>query len=264
MPSFAQGFDELSGPHLELGRPQPNASQRQSETMFRHNFSMQYSDFPTSYPAQNHFVNQSQLTPQNIHNRNPNLPSLRDMRSDRPNNGMEGNSGITFPYNDGYGYNYGNGYEPEPSHYSSTRQPMYDQVQRNHQIYSDSNSTSGMFTSTQSRHLPTYDASRGYAPLASGYIDAEYSPHSPHPMNGAPYSNFGTLGDAGDSRSKKRRGNLPKPVTDILRSWFHEHLDHPYPCEDDKQMIIARTCLTISQVCSREVLCDNSADLHFK
>lgn len=61
-------------------------------------------------------------------------------------------------------------------------------------------------------------------------------------------SNFGILGDSVDSKNKRRRGNLPKPVTDILRAWFHEHLDHPYPSEEDKQMFMTRTGLTISQV----------------
>lgn len=60
-------------------------------------------------------------------------------------------------------------------------------------------------------------------------------------------SNFGIMGDS-DSKNKRRRGNLPKPVTDILRAWFHEHLDHPYPSEEDKQMFMTRTGLTISQV----------------
>lgn len=62
-------------------------------------------------------------------------------------------------------------------------------------------------------------------------------------------ANFGIMSDAHlDPKSKKRRGNLPKPVTDILRAWFHEHLDHPYPSEEDKQMFMTRTGLSISQV----------------
>ncbi|KAK2783291.1 hypothetical protein FQN53_009279 [Emmonsiellopsis sp. PD_33] len=59
---------------------------------------------------------------------------------------------------------------------------------------------------------------------------------------------FGNQGEGADPKNKKRRGNLPKPVTDILRAWFHEHLDHPYPSEEDKQMFITRTGLTISQI----------------
>lgn len=55
-------------------------------------------------------------------------------------------------------------------------------------------------------------------------------------------------GESVDSRGKRRRGNLPKPVTDILRAWFHEHLDHPYPTEEDKQQFMQRTGLTLNQV----------------
>jgi hypothetical protein len=262
VPSLSHGFDELSSQPLDLGRGTQHASQRPSESMFRQNVPVQYSDFSSSYYAQNQFANQSHPNAQSTYTRSPNLPSLRHMRSDRPNNGTDNSYGIPSPCTDSYGHNYGNGYEADHGHYSSRRTPVYDQVQRNHQNYSDSNGNGSLFPSTQARHLPTYDASRGYAPLSAGYADPEYSPHLTHPTNGSAYSNFGILGDAGDSRSKKRRGNLPKPVTDILRAWFHEHLDHPYPSEDDKQMLIARTGLTISQVCSRASLGESSSGLH--
>lgn len=74
--------------------------------------------------------------------------------------------------------------------------------------------------------------------------------HSSPPMMGHPQANFGIMGDPNDPKGKRRRGNLPKPVTDILRAWFHEHLDHPYPSEEDKQMFMTRTGLSISQVSS--------------
>ncbi|RPA78955.1 Homeodomain-like protein [Ascobolus immersus RN42] len=51
------------------------------------------------------------------------------------------------------------------------------------------------------------------------------------------------------SRSTKRkRGNLPKHVTDVLRQWFEEHESHPYPTEEEKQMLIHRTGLLMSQI----------------
>lgn len=71
---------------------------------------------------------------------------------------------------------------------------------------------------------------------------------SPSMMTHPQQANFGIMGDPIDPKSKRRRGNLPKPVTDILRAWFHEHLDHPYPSEEDKQMFMTRTGLSISQV----------------
>ena len=75
---------------------------------------------------------------------------------------------------------------------------------------------------------------------------------SPHAINRRNSPSRVAINEASEGgRHKKRRGNLPKPVTDILRAWFHEHLDHPYPSEEDKQMFITRTGLTISQVSQR-------------
>lgn len=52
-----------------------------------------------------------------------------------------------------------------------------------------------------------------------------------------------------DARSgKRKRGNLPKHVTDILRQWFDEHENHPYPTEEEKQMLLIKTGLAMSQI----------------
>ena len=77
------------------------------------------------------------------------------------------------------------------------------------------------------------------------YGEKEYPPQ---PVNGSQPPNYGVLGDSNDPRSKRRRNNLSKQVTDILRAWFYGHLDHSYPTEEDKQMFIARTGLSIGQV----------------
>ena len=47
---------------------------------------------------------------------------------------------------------------------------------------------------------------------------------------------------------KKRRGNLPRDVTDMLKQWFEEHLAHPYPTEEEKQALCSRTGLAMTQV----------------
>ncbi|KAJ5977108.1 hypothetical protein N7501_000450 [Penicillium viridicatum] len=60
--------------------------------------------------------------------------------------------------------------------------------------------------------------------------------------------NFGIMGDPIDPKTKRRPGDLPKPVTDILRDWFHQNLDDPYPSEEEKQMLMTRTGLSLSQV----------------
>jgi hypothetical protein len=49
-------------------------------------------------------------------------------------------------------------------------------------------------------------------------------------------------------QSKRKRGNLPKPTTAILRAWLLEHKMHPYPTEDEKQKLAHATKLTVHQI----------------
>ncbi|EED14961.1 homeobox transcription factor, putative [Talaromyces stipitatus ATCC 10500] len=109
-----------------------------------------------------------------------------------------------------------------------------------------------------------YAAQQPY--MGSSYPSSNHSGQSadydyPSPMSGhshtlpASSTSFGAMGGGGggandllDSRGKRRRGNLPKNVTDVLRAWFHEHLDHPYPTEEDKQRFMNETNLTMSQI----------------
>lgn len=80
------------------------------------------------------------------------------------------------------------------------------------------------------------------------------TPFSPGPY-GAPYQDpylpirVGpvSIGAPGDTRQRKRRGNLPKETTDKLRSWFQAHLGHPYPTEDEKQELVRATGLQLSK-----------------
>ena len=57
-----------------------------------------------------------------------------------------------------------------------------------------------------------------------------------------------------DGKQKRRRGNLPKHVTDILRRWFHDHIGHPYPTEEEKHNLMTETGLSMSQVRVQELL----------
>jgi len=49
-------------------------------------------------------------------------------------------------------------------------------------------------------------------------------------------------------QSKRKRGNLPKATTAILRSWLLKHKMHPYPTEDQKQELAHATNLTVHQI----------------
>ncbi|PVH95743.1 hypothetical protein DM02DRAFT_632588 [Periconia macrospinosa] len=48
--------------------------------------------------------------------------------------------------------------------------------------------------------------------------------------------------------NRRRRGNLPKEATAILKDWFHKHSDSPYPTEDEKLELCRQTGLTLNQV----------------
>lgn len=99
---------------------------------------------------------------------------------------------------------------------------------------------------------------------ASPYGPGDYMPHDPrdvHPHAGIPRP--GGMGrpvmalpathvppgpSAGIAPPPRRRGKLPKPVTDLLKSWLLEHASHPYPTEDEKRSLCSMTGLTLSQV----------------
>ncbi|KAI9311062.1 homeobox KN domain-containing protein, partial [Dichotomocladium elegans] len=47
---------------------------------------------------------------------------------------------------------------------------------------------------------------------------------------------------------KRRRGNLPKEVTEYLKGWLVDHKKHPYPSEKEKIQLANRTGLTVNQI----------------
>jgi hypothetical protein len=50
------------------------------------------------------------------------------------------------------------------------------------------------------------------------------------------------------NHNKKRRGNLPKASTNLLKKWLFDHLFHPYPTEEEKQSLSLQTGLTLNQI----------------
>ncbi|RYO74693.1 hypothetical protein DL766_004504 [Monosporascus sp. MC13-8B] len=78
-------------------------------------------------------------------------------------------------------------------------------------------------------------------------------PFSIGPLGHPYHDSYVRMGDprnemAGDSRQRRRRGNLPKETTDKLRSWFVAHVEHPYPSEDEKQELMRQTGLQMNQI----------------
>jgi len=48
--------------------------------------------------------------------------------------------------------------------------------------------------------------------------------------------------------NKRRRGNLPKTATNLLKKWLFDHLFHPYPTEDEKSILSAQSGLSSNQI----------------
>lgn len=95
------------------------------------------------------------------------------------------------------------------------------------------------------RYGQQYDQYRSPLGYDGGYRSVESSPYH---MKYSQLLSYPLMGYPSHANGRRRRGNLPKPVTDILRRWLQDHLDHPYPSDEQKQVFIQRTGLSISQV----------------
>ncbi|CAO3621064.1 unnamed protein product [Cunninghamella blakesleeana] len=83
------------------------------------------------------------------------------------------------------------------------------------------------------------------------------SPPSTPPSLVSPISPTSTLSSsttstntttATSTQKKRRRGNLPKDVTEFLKQWLVQHKKHPYPSEKEKMELAHRTGLTVNQI----------------
>ncbi|KAL0473494.1 homeobox KN domain-containing protein [Neurospora intermedia] len=70
--------------------------------------------------------------------------------------------------------------------------------------------------------------------------------HYAHPWGG--HSDSAVSPRGGDGGKNKRRGNLPKEVTEKLYAWLYGHLNHPYPTEDEKQKMMRETNMQMNQI----------------
>ncbi|KAF2279656.1 uncharacterized protein EI97DRAFT_412879 [Westerdykella ornata] len=49
-------------------------------------------------------------------------------------------------------------------------------------------------------------------------------------------------------QTSRKRGNLPKDATEMLKKWLEENKDTPYPTEDQKKIFERETGLTLQQI----------------
>jgi hypothetical protein len=50
------------------------------------------------------------------------------------------------------------------------------------------------------------------------------------------------------NQARKKRRTLPKKATESLSQWFFDHINDPYPSEEEKAVLAAQGGLTITQV----------------
>ncbi|KAI8891179.1 hypothetical protein K501DRAFT_289775 [Backusella circina FSU 941] len=85
----------------------------------------------------------------------------------------------------------------------------------------------------------------------SGEISPVYysTPPTPKPLFTASSDHFPSKKQTNlDPAKKRRRGNLPKEVTEFLRKWLIQHKKHPYPAEKEKIDLARHTGLTVNQI----------------
>jgi hypothetical protein len=95
--------------------------------------------------------------------------------------------------------------------------------------------------------VPPAQYGRSSYDSANHYRRSSYDPvqHYPDYMH---VNEHGEMGPNGHNKAPKKRGNLPKDTTDKLLAWFHSHLDHPYPTEEEKHKLMRQTGLQMSKL----------------
>ncbi|KAH8805713.1 hypothetical protein F5884DRAFT_456452 [Xylogone sp. PMI_703] len=98
--------------------------------------------------------------------------------------------------------------------------------------------------------IASYGHAAGFQPRLHSYSGPATAHIGQHPQSHVRDAYMGgyevSIGPA--TKQRKRRGNLPKKTTDLLRTWFKLHLQHPYPTEDEKQELMRQTDLQMSML----------------
>ncbi|CAO3637258.1 unnamed protein product [Cunninghamella blakesleeana] len=113
---------------------------------------------------------------------------------------------------------------------------------------SSSLTTPTSFTFSNNPLLSTSTSTSTTASSSSSYHESMSSNESSSPMNSPIIAKIHIDTLCLDQFDKPRRGNLPKPVTAILKKWLIEHCRNPYPTEEEKQALKRETQLTLNQI----------------
>ena len=132
------------------------------------------------------------------------------------------------------------GYDANPA----ARTMIAPQVQNYYKVedHYNRNYAPGGQTLQRAYTAPESAGSRRSTNVYAGPYDRMAQGTAGAPMYGEPYDHNA------ETKPKRRRGNLPKTTTALLRSWLYDHTHHPYPSEDEKSALAAQTGLTLNQI----------------
>ncbi|TGO32217.1 hypothetical protein BHYA_0339g00080 [Botrytis hyacinthi] len=129
--------------------------------------------------------------------------------------------------------------EGQEASYGYHQQASADSIQADHYQTHQNHSQLTRMNDISPENYPqpvTFPHQSSQTPFTNKHHTESYSP--------TPYQ----AQELSDSEPRKRRGNLPKPITDILSIWLVNHLEHPYPGEEEKQLLMRQTGLKSSKL----------------
>ncbi|KAF8423560.1 hypothetical protein EV426DRAFT_574415 [Tirmania nivea] len=151
------------------------------------------------------------------------------------------------PSTSGSRYPYDADYPPHP--YNST---AYYRHSGEHSSYLPPSPPSHTQHSSHTSPHPAPLLTQAYPnPRGGMYMPRPYQPISMHdrsPLSPSIHGGLETFDQVPRLGTKRRRGNLPKHVTDTLRNWLTNHVAHPYPTEEEKQQLCQITGLNMNQI----------------
>lgn len=243
-----------SPPYMPLSLTRPPARRAVSDAPENEGSrtTIEYSGYTSVYPPRETEQRRLSSIPSPSHPEIPGLPPVSAITSSRGSSfeserplalslpSIFGQSPTTTVQSSSSRYPYETDYQ-QPSYRSSCDQPP---------SYPSPSPSTPQYTSSNPPLLThPYPSPRGgtYMPRPSQPTAVSWhdrSPFSPS-LHGSTdsYEQVARLG------TKRRRGNLPKHVTDTLRSWLTDHVAHPYPTEEEKQQLCQITGLNMNQVC---------------
>lgn len=109
-----------------------------------------------------------------------------------------------------------------------------------------------------------YPSPRGGAYMPRPSQSTAVSWHDRSPFSPSLHGSTDSYEQVARLGTKRRRGNLPKHVTDTLRSWLTNHVAHPYPTEEEKQQLCQITGLNMNQVCKPSTSFMHSTNMTYR